>query len=196
MPTSRKPTVALFGLLLATSPLLHVEAHAGDMSRFVGRYPWEKIDGQSFFEAIQPDFVATFGKARWKVFASYKTSPPMRHQSNPVLGDLLDVSICLPHSCGVADARILLEERTGRILELCFESYNQTTMRRTSETVFSHQVEWMGVTLANGKWFFRFQSPPEQADDRERDKEAKSRPVGISCGPGWEEFVQGLVASQ
>jgi hypothetical protein len=183
--------VLLAVLIISISP-----TRAADMSKYVGKYPWENIDGQSFFDAIQKDFVATFGKARWKVFSSYKTSPPMKHQANAVLGDLLDVSICMPYNCNTADARILLEENSGRIIQLCFEKYARFHGPGADDTLVSHDVEWMGITMSNSRWFFHFMTPGQKKDEVDDKTSHVRKNASISCGDGWEKIMRDLASAE
>jgi hypothetical protein len=110
----------------------------------------------------------------------------MKYQSNAVLGDLLGVS-CMPYSCNIANARILLEENSGRIIQLCFEKYARFHGAGAEDTLVSHDVEWMGITMSNSKWFFHFMTPGQKKDQVDDKTSHASKDASISCGGGWEK---------
>ena len=120
----------------------------------------------------------------------------MKHQTSVVLGDLLDVFICMPHSCNEADARILVEQKSGRIVQLCFENYAPAPGARGESALVSHDVQWMGVSVSKSRWFFHFSTPGLTEGELADRKDRKSKNASISCGDGWEKIMRDLASAE
>lgn len=107
-------------ILACALALSAVPAAAADLSRYVGKYPFDRVAGRTLYETpgLRQEFVEKFGAKRWATLMSYQTASPVEAVSDPALGRLIVSWQCKPHDC--PNNAALLLHPTAEIVAVCF----------------------------------------------------------------------------
>jgi hypothetical protein len=126
---------------------------AGDLSAYSGKYPFDLVDGYSFFEnpkVIEAlDGVAGSGTADW--VDNLDVGTPIAQQE-----DGLIAAVCEAHNCANNSAALAIS-LTGRLIALCLYS------KEGDLGTIPGQVHWIGLSLD------RYIDPPDDGGGCPRD---------------------------
>lgn len=126
---------------------------AGDLSAYSGKYPFDLVDGYSFFEnpkVIEAlDGVAGSGTADW--VDNLDVGTPIARQE-----DGLIAAVCEAHNCANNNAALAIS-LTGRLIALCIYS------KEGDLGTIPGQVHWIGLSLD------RYIDPPDNGGGCPRD---------------------------
>jgi hypothetical protein len=126
---------------------------AGDLSAYSGKYPFDLVDGYSFFEnpkVIEAlDGVAGSGTADW--VDNLDVGTPIAQQE-----DGLIAAVCEAHNCANNNAALAIS-LTGRLIALCLYS------KEGDLGTIPGQVHWIGLSLD------RYIDPPDDGGGCPRD---------------------------
>ncbi|WP_119392585.1 hypothetical protein [Taklimakanibacter lacteus] len=128
-------------------------ASADELSVYAGKYPFDVVDGFSFFE--HPKVIAAIdaaagpGTADW--IEDLDVGTPIKLQE-----DGLIAAVCEAHNCGGNNAAVAVSA-SGRLIALCLFS------KSGDVGMVAGQVHWIGLNLD------RYVEPPEDGGGCPRD---------------------------
>jgi hypothetical protein len=140
----------LFGLLCvsfstALAQAADISAAAGDLSIYAGKYPFDVVDGYSFFEnpkvVAAVDGAAGAGTASW--VDSFDVGTLIAQQEDGIIA-----AVCEAHNCGNNNAALAISAE-GQLIALCVFSKDGDL------GTVPGQVHWIGLDLD------RYIDPPE-----------------------------------
>jgi len=145
----------LIGLLCVScsTGLAHAADLPEDLSVYAGKYPFDVVDGYSFFE--NPKVVAALdntagpGTADW--VDNLDVGTPIAQQE-----DGLIATVCEAHNCGNNNAALAISV-AGRLIALCLFS------KEGDLGTVPGQVHWIGLSLD------RYVDPPDEGGGCPRD---------------------------
>jgi hypothetical protein len=116
-----RPRLAICAAILA-GVAISAAAAAELLDRYVGKYPFDKVGGRSFYQlaSVKKNFAAKFGAQRWSTILSYSTAGPIEVVDDADLGRVFVVWQCKPHDC--PNEAVILLQPTGSVLGVCFAS--------------------------------------------------------------------------
>jgi hypothetical protein len=101
-------TLLLVGVFLLIARSSSLSAHAETNARrrggeaapadYVGKYPWDKVNGISILEMTRSQFLKFFGAEKWKRLLSYKSSGPAMCPMSEVCAETVFVTQCENHT--------------------------------------------------------------------------------------------------
>jgi hypothetical protein len=126
---------------------------AGDLSAYSGKYPFDLVDGYSFFE--NPKVIEALVGVAWSGTADWvdnlDVGTPIAQQE-----DGLIAAVCEAHNCANNNAALAIS-LTGRLIALCLYS------KEGDLGTIPGQVHWIGLSLD------RYIDPPDDGGGCPRD---------------------------
>jgi hypothetical protein len=152
MKLSRLASLLCFSWSASLSQAADIPASA-DLSGYVGKYPFEVVDGLSFFE--QPKVIAAVdgaagpGTADW--IDGLDVGTPIALQEDGLIS-----SVCETHNCAGNNAALAISA-SGQLIALCLFS------KSGDLDIVPGQVHWIGLNLD------RYVEPSEDGTGCPRD---------------------------
>jgi hypothetical protein len=155
-------------------------ANARDLSKYVGKYSDENVDGRTILDIIRKDFISKFGLNKWRLLQNYGTNAPIEKMGEP-LDWFLAFHRCKPHDCADHNALVVMDSHAQKLYASCFYEHGKD----------SYDIDWVG----NG-WSLKLHSSSvvsiAEEEDRKKggqilacDKDSFKEAVGIAIG--WAE---------
>lgn len=153
MKLSKLASLLCFSCSASLAQAADIPASSDDLSGYVGKYPFDVLDGFSFFE--QPKVIAAVdgaagtGTADW--IDGLDVGTPITLQEDGLIS-----SVCEAHNCGGNNAALAISA-SGQLIALCLFS------KSGDLGIVPGQVRWIGLNLD------RYVEPPEEGGGCPRD---------------------------
>lgn len=153
MKLSKLACLLYFSCTASFALAADIPASADGLSAFEGKYPFDVVDGFSFYEHPQViaalDAAAGPGTADW--IDNLDVGTPITLQEDGLIS-----AVCEAHNCGGNNAAVAISV-SGALIALCLFS------KSGDLGIFPGQVHWVGLNLD------RYVEPPEQGGGCPRD---------------------------
>lgn len=153
MKLSKLACLLCFSCIAGLARAADIAPSADGLSGYVGKYPFDVVDGFSFFEhpkvIAAVDGAAGSGTADW--IDGLEVGTPIAVQEDGLIS-----AVCEAHNCGGNNAALAISA-SGQLIALCLFS------KSGDLDLVPGQVRWIGLNLD------RYVEPPEEGGGCPRD---------------------------